>query len=519
MPTLFVVFAPSCEPDEIEEPPAVADSSEPIERARVHAAEPAHDGEDAPEEDPPADDDATAESGAPDPADAAEAAAPGDDHEARPPEPAEAPIGVRAAGRTVYALAAPRRGSDLRGRIDLGSTFAIYELVDGPDCPGEGWARVDHDSYLCLKSATESTSPPVQQPVVPEGMIVPFIYARPKADRRGNLLAEIPRYKNQAAYVHKKDPVDYLGPHRKYAFVEEIPIPGHGKVLRDAEDQIVPIVDGLKFEKPSEFSGRLLAERPVPPGLAPAWAISHEAVLRRQPKLSAPIQGRVEYHHPLDVNPEPQRGGGARWIEIPDAYGPGVPGYVEADKVRVWTPGLPFPEMGEGDLWIDIDLGTQTLALMRGQEAQFITLISSGTGHKPNTATPKGIYRIRLKVAHGPMRNRPEDAEDSPYHVEAVPWVQYFYKRFALHASYWHNGFGHRKSHGCVNLSPRDARYIFEQTGPALPPGWMTVYEHADRPGTVIRVRKGAEPVPDRRTEHDEPDDEALLARAVEPLP
>jgi hypothetical protein len=155
---------------------------------------------------------------------------------------------------------------------------------------------------------------------------------------------------------------------------------------------------------------------------------------------------------------------------------------------------------------------------MRGQQPVFITLVSSGTGHTPNTATPRGVYRIRNKLAYGPMRNRPEDAEDSPYHVEAVPWVQYFYRRFALHAAYWHDGFGHRKSHGCVNLSPRDARYVFERTGPELPPGWMTAYEHGDRPGSVVRVRKGVEPSPDRRTEPEPAgDDDELMARADPP--
>src|SRR5690606_28492240 len=115
-------------------------------------------------------------------------------------------------------------------------------------------------------------------------------------------------------------------------------------------------------------------------------------------------------------------GGGGRWIEVPDALGPGAPGFVEADKVRVWPPGLPLGGVDPDELWVDVDVGQQMLALVRGQTPVFVTLVSTGTGHKPNTATPKGVYRLRNKLAFGPMRNRPEDAEDSPYHVEAVPW-------------------------------------------------------------------------------------------------
>ncbi len=433
-----------------------------------------------------------------------------------PAEPAgpPPPIGLREATRTILAYSAPRYGSDMRGRIDIGSAFAIRGMVEGTGCGGDGWALVDNDSYACLKNAAVTEAAPIQRPPVPEGLLVPYIYAKPNADRKGKLLAEVPRYRNKAALLAGKEPVDYLAANHQYAFVEELTIPGHGDFLRDEDDQLVPVKD-MKFEKPSEFHGRVLADKPVPAGLAAAWVISREADLRREPKIKAKIEGRLEYHAPLDVKPAVIGGGGSRWIEVPGAYGPDVPGYVEANKVRVWTNGLVETDIGDDEMWIDVDLGQQMLAVMRGQSPTFITLVSSGTGHKPNTATPKGLYRIRNKLAYGPMRNRPEDAEESPYHVEAVPWVQYFFKRFALHGAYWHNGFGHRKSHGCVNLAPRDARYVFERTGPGLPAGWMTAYEHADKPGSVVRVRKGLEPVPDRRTEHDTgPDDAPLLARA-----
>ncbi|MCY1062363.1 L,D-transpeptidase [Nannocystis sp. SCPEA4] len=498
----LVMFGPSCDDEADDEAiEAIAAVARPDVREAAHAAED--------DEAEPADDDAPP------------AAAPGE------PRPAAAapevvvtpplPLGIRGAARTIITYASPRYGSEMRGRIDGGRTFAIYELVQGPDCPGEGWARVDHDDYACLKNAIADERAPALQPLIPEGLLVPFIYAKPRADRRGNLLAEVPRYKSKFALTSGAEPLEILAANHQYAFVEELQIPGHGKVMLDEDEQVVPL-EGLKFEKPSEFFGRELAIAPVREGLTPAWAISREALLRRQPSLKAKLEGQLEYHQALDVKPELLRGGGGRWFEIPDYFGAGEPAYVESDKLRLWTPGLPLDDIPDGELWVDVDVGSQTLAIMRGQQPVFVTLVSSGTGHKPNTATPRGIYRIRNKLAYGPMRNRPEDAEDSPYHVEAVPWVQYFYRRFALHASYWHDGFGHRKSHGCVNLSPRDARYVFERTGPELPPGWMTTYAHGDRPGSVVRVRKGLEPSPDRRAEQEPAgDDDELIARADPP--
>lgn len=436
---------------------------------------------------------------------------------AEPDEPA--PIGVRVSTRTTLVYAAPKAGSDYRGRIDPGSAFAIYGLVPGTGCAGEGWAlagpRPD-DGYVCLKAATETDAVPAILPVIPEGLNVPYIYAKPRHDRKGNLLAQVPRYRNKYGLMYEREPFDYLQPHRNYAFVDLRKMPRHGKVLEDLDEQIVPAKD-MKFETPSTLAGRILGERPVPAGRRAAWVVSHDTPVRAQPRMKTLPTGQLEYHSSLEVLTEIKRGGGGVWVTVPDALGPGVDGYVESMKIRYWDPGPPLDGVADDELWLDVDVGQQMLAVMKGNEPAFLTLISSGTGAKPNTSTPRGIYRIRNKVALGAMRNRPEDAAESPYHVEAVPWVMYFDGRFALHGAYWHNGFGHRKSHGCVNLAPNDARYVYGLVSPDVPPGWISSYEHAGEPGSVVRVRKGQEVGDDERTKHEQPAPETVLAEATGP--
>ena len=433
-------------------------------------------------------------------------------------EPAPVPSGVRVSPRTTIVYSAPRYGSDMRGRVDANTPFAIYGMAEGTGCAGEGWARAggrEGDGYICLKAATVSEAAPQVLPVVPEGLVVPYIYAKPRADRKGKLLAEVPRYRTRQALMNGREPSDYLEANRQYAFVDLRPLGGFGKVYEDADEQVVPAKD-MKPEKPSEFAGRMLAESPVAEGRRAGWIVSHEALLRAEPKLKAPTVKQLEFHATVEVLPELRSGGGSRWITIPDALGAGTPGYIEASKVRWFEAGPELSDVAAGETWIDVDLQQQMLAVMVGQTPTFVTLISSGTGAKPNTSTPKGVYRIRNKLALGAMRNRPEDADESPYHVEAVPWVQYFYRRFALHGAYWHDGFGHRKSHGCVNLAPKDARYVYSVTTPAVPPGWVSSYEHAGEPGSVVRVRKGQELGEDRRTindvESEAPQAEAVLA-------
>ena len=79
--------------------------------------------------------------------------------------------------------------------------------------------------------------------------------------------------------------------------------------------------------------------------------------------------------------------------------------------------------------------------------------------------------------------------------LPGVPFYMGFRRHYALHGVYWHDSFGNRRSHGCVNLSPRDARYLFEWTFPQVPDGWL---EADARPGegTPIRIRNRRVPDP-----------------------
>ncbi len=80
-----------------------------------------------------------------------------------------------------------------------------------------------------------------------------------------------------------------------------------------------------------------------------------------------------------------------------------------------------------------------------------------------------------------------EDHEKNEAH-ERVPWVKYFEGANGLHAAFWHEEFGRRKSHGCVNLAPRDARVFFDFTEPALPPGWTAIFPTPDARTTHVSV-------------------------------
>ncbi len=80
---------------------------------------------------------------------------------------------------------------------------------------------------------------------------------------------------------------------------------------------------------------------------------------------------------------------------------------------------------------------------------------------------------------------------EGTYALHDVPYIQYFAQGYALHAAYWHDVFGKRRSHGCVNLSPIDAHRVFMWTEPAVPDGWHAVNAGKDLgEGTTVVVHE-----------------------------
>jgi hypothetical protein len=157
---------------------------------------------------------------------------------------------------------------------------------------------------------------------------------------------------------------------------------------------------------------------------------------------------------------------------------------------NVTRPGPPPPDLKPGEKWIDVNLTRQSLVAFEGEKPVYATLISSGR-HDDNDKskdhrTPMGSFAIREKHVSATMDD--DSASDGPYSIEDVPWIMYFKGGIALHGAFWHSRFGHERSHGCVNLTPHDAKHLFEWAGPTLPPGWHGVHATDANPGTRVIV-------------------------------
>jgi hypothetical protein len=228
--------------------------------------------------------------------------------------------------------------------------------------------------------------------------------------------------------------------------------------------------------------------------------------------------------------------------------------WLRAEDIGVVDKPPTWPEFAEkGEKWIDVSITEQVLVLYEGKKAVYATLVSTGRDKlgdpKETLSTLRGTFRLqskhiaaamdseenssvsggsrghghklsanaaetteRLKKAEAEGKslndedrrrlaniNKGRDPEygitmrrgSSDFELRDVPWIQYFASGYALHGAYWHDVFGIARSHGCINLAPIDARYVFQWTDPPVPKGWHGINVGADMgEGTGVVVRE-----------------------------
>ncbi len=100
-----------------------------------------------------------------------------------------------------------------------------------------------------------------------------------------------------------------------------------------------------------------------------------------------------------------------------------------------------------------VSLSKQMLYANEGDTLYMSSKVSTGLDSTPS---PVGTFTIFRKTPTRYMQGS-EEAGDGYYDLPGVPWDMYFTgDGAAIHGAYWHQNFGHRHSHGCINL-PLDA--------------------------------------------------------------
>jgi lipoprotein-anchoring transpeptidase ErfK/SrfK len=181
-------------------------------------------------------------------------------------------------------------------------------------------------------------------------------------------------------------------------------------------------------------------------------------------------------HWVTDVVEGPDR---QPWYRIQDAW----------SKLAYFIPGehmrlIPLeeltpisPEVPAHEKRIEVSIARQTLTAYEGDKAVRQSTISSGLNRSVPKGeipwkTPVGTYNISSKMPSKHMGNGDLTSDIEAYELPGVPWVCFFTQTgVATHGTYWHTNYGTPMSHGCVNMTCEESKWLFRWTTPAWDPG------------------------------------------------
>ena len=233
------------------------------------------------------------------------------------------------------------------------------------------------------------------------------------------------------------------------------------------------LADYLSFFPVSTFKGIDTKERPLDGNYG--WLVL-DTYTSSTPGKQEYIDGELIEKHTLVKIVDVKFVNGQKWLKL------AANKWIDGRRVALITyPQRPL-KVPVGEKWININLYEQVLEAFEGDSLVYATLISSGL---PEFETPTGLFRIWGKVRMAKMSGGKKGVDY--YFLEDVPYHMYFSAGIAIHGAYWHDNFGMKQSHGCVNLAPRDAYWLFNWTLPRAPEKKF-IKASRSNPGTYVYV-------------------------------
>ena len=187
-----------------------------------------------------------------------------------------------------------------------------------------------------------------------------------------------------------------------------------------------------------------------------------------------------------------------RWNEGANGHGYGY----GASGEFFWGDGAAFkvlteqdvapisPDVDPNEKKIAVNLDYQTLSCYEGSTEVYFCRISSGLKYDASgqisdkLATPVGNLLTHWKIV---SLNMTAGTFQSGYSTPAVPWSTVISgDGISIHGAFWHNAFGEKRSHGCINVTPEDAKWIFRWTTPPVSLAQSEVRVSLPDHGTVV---------------------------------
>lgn len=195
--------------------------------------------------------------------------------------------------------------------------------------------------------------------------------------------------------------------------------------------------------------------------------------------------GAIDFHIAVQLTGKSTKIGETRLVEAEDGT------WLRDEDLAIAVKPSELPSFAATTpKWLDISILGQTMVLYEGTKPVYVAAVSTGRDGlgdpKSTFSTVRGTFRIREKHVTTTMDSH---EVDNKFELRDVPWVEYFEKGYAIHAAPWHDNYGSPRSHGCINMSPIDARRVFMWTDPPLPADWHAVYgSESTGEGTVVHI-------------------------------
>ncbi|HTQ06987.1 MAG TPA: L,D-transpeptidase family protein [Polyangiaceae bacterium] len=430
--------------------------------------------------------------------------------------PVAEPPELVATARETVVYAEPTRSSKKLGYLRLGARIRRAPRAAGHDGCTLGWYRIAPEGFVCVGPAATLDENHVLAELArtrpDRDAALPYVYGRSKPVPPP-LYAHLPSHTETIALeggaARSAAGFDDLTPRPELPFLADgaaLPLPlgferpatpgtpralpNSGFALLDVLEhegrrfgittdlELVPL-DRLTRVEPSAFHGVVLDEQTTLPLVF--VRARHAVLFAGSPERGFRPARPLCYREAVSLGERTVTLDGVRYLETRSGEW-----LRDAELVRVDAVAKP-PAGVRGDrTWIHVSVLDQTLVAYAGSRPVYATLVSTGKdgmGDPETThSTPRGEFMIHTKHVSATMSG---DEIGDEFDLRDVPYVEYFTQGFAFHAAYWHDAFGAPHSHGCVNLSPLDARFLFHFTEPAVPQGWHGAFS---REGTLVSI-------------------------------
>ncbi len=416
--------------------------------------------------------------------------------------------------RTVGVRLAPGEEAKRIGTIAVDTRVGWSRTEAGKGCKAP-WVEIRPRGWVCADYLKPSPKPPHgrEVPILERGELVPGVYGKVTEKSALTYVVEKPKAaaKKSAKRAKPTGPVTAIAAAEPAAVpavklvegkplvgsvnvrqYEELTVAGktYWRISKQAPEYVLK--KAITQHKPSSYGGARFGDDT-------GWATPIAFVWPRVASWGSatvmwkPTGGTVRQipqRTPVSILETALKKDGK-----PQAYRIGSGEWISASDVRLFAELAPPPTLMPGERWLDVDLDHQIVVAYEGTMPVYATMMSSGTKDHP---TETGVYRMWVKHSEADMSGL---GGEDPYSVATVPWTQFYNpeRGLALHTAYWHDGFGKPKSHGCINLAPRDARFLYFWSDPQVPPGWTMAAGVIEAPGSLIRVRSKADPDPPAR--------------------